>query len=466
MRNLTLMFALALALPALAFAGASSANDAVADLRTKEVPVIQETGIAAFDSVLMDAKGIHDTLDQVQDRIIKAQDRIAVSIGLAEGTPIRMSMWELKQRAGGPIAVETRDGKPYLTVGGTGSDEVKGMLAAVNEAAADLAKIPNDVKNLPPQVQKLVATCQAFPGQLNPQMLSDAGLSPLQLPKVAKTLANDVKAVVATPTRLENLVNATQDVLTGIPQGLAATEPPEQAVTVEDAKAKSKDKGDKPEKAKPVKGDDGGTAVADADLEDLDDGGNEAHAAAAPAASSERSAKPSGSSDAPAGETVGSPIGAMIADARAQLRDAEIDAAMTLLGQADASLVNLRSPIDASELLDLYETIALLHIVDGNAAAATASVTQALVVDPESKPITALGPEYAKLHKALAKSGIVHIVQVDLDGDGVAYISGHRVEGGATVYLATGKHLVQRQQTDGAWASEMVWVAEGTSITL
>ena len=40
------------------------------------------------------------------------QNKVAAAIGLEEGTPIRMTMWELKQRAGGPIEVQMQDGKP------------------------------------------------------------------------------------------------------------------------------------------------------------------------------------------------------------------------------------------------------------------------------------------------------------------------------------------------------------------
>jgi hypothetical protein len=66
---------------------------------------------------------------------------------------------------------------------------------------------------------------------------------------------------------------------------------------------------------------------------------------------------------------------------------------------------------------------------------------------------------------AMAKSGVVHTVQVDIGGQGVAYLSGHRVEGGETVTLAAGKHLLQHQ-VDGAWVSELVWVEQGATIDI
>ena len=72
----------------------------------------------------------------------------------------------------------------------------------------------------------------------------------------------------------------------------------------------------------------------------------------------------------------------MVTDALGQLRDAEVSNAMRLLGEADASLARLQSPVPVNELEHLYQTAALVQLVDGNAAAATANVAQALVVDP------------------------------------------------------------------------------------
>lgn len=434
MRHLTVLMLALSSTPAFA---AAPASDALTELQTQELPQIAETGIAAFDSVFMKAKAIHDTLDAVQGRILGVQNRVAAALALPEGTPIRMTMWELKQRAGGPLEVQMQDGKPYLTVGGTGSDEVKAMIDAVNKGVADLAGIPTELAKLPPQVQELVAACQGFPAQLNPALLAQSGLSPMQLPKIAKQLATNVKAVVATPKRLETLAVASKDLITGIPQGIAATEPPEQAVQVAVKGSDEKEeKAEKPAKEpKAAKS----TAVA------------------------------AGSADGDGGTaevaTTTSPISAMVGDALAALGDAEVESAMNLLGDADASLARLAWPIPSTELENLYQTVALVHLVDGNSAAATASVAQALVIDPTAKPNAELGPEYAKLHKALAKSGVVHMVRVDVNGEGVGYISGRRIEGGETVDLGAGKHLLQIER-GGTWTSQLVWISEGADIEI
>jgi hypothetical protein len=92
-------------------------------------------------------------------------------------------------------------------------------------------------------------------------------------------------------------------------------------------------------------------------------------------------------------------------------------------------------------------------------------VAQALVVDPTSRPDPALGPEYAKLHKALAKSGVVHLVDVPVSGEGVAFLSGHRVEDVASIRVAEGRHLLQVQRGD-RWVTQVVWVREGYALAL
>lgn len=435
MRHLTVLMLALCTTPAFA---AAPAADALTEMQAQELPQIAETGITAFDSVFMKAKAIHDTLDTVQGRIIGVQDKVAVAIGLAEGTPIRMTMWELKQRAGGPIEVQMQDGKPQLTLGGTGSAEAKAMLDAVNQGVTELAAIPNDLMKLPPQIQELVAACQGFPAQLNPTLLSEAGMSPLQLPKIAKQLATNVKAVVGTPKRLEMLVTASKDLITGIPQGIAATEPPVEAAQIAVKGGDKAEKAEKPAK-EPKAAKSTAVAAGSADAESF---GEEEETT-----------------------TTTSPISAMVGDALAALGDAEVGNAMQLLGDADASLGRLSWPIPSTELENLYQTVALVHLVDGNAAAATASVTQALVIDPGAKPNAELGPEYAKLHKALSKSGVVHMVQVDVEGEGVGYISGRRIEGGESVELAAGKHLLQIER-GGAWSSELVWIAEGSDIEI
>jgi len=412
-RTLALSLAVLTATPVIT----ADAHAAKAGKADKEVPEIEMTGITAFDSVFEQVKSIHDTLDSAQGRIDGATNKIASAVGLPEGSSLAMSMWELKQQAGGPVEVKMQGTKPVLTLGGNGGPEAQAAVAAVNEAVVDVAGVPADLAQLPQQVMKLVESCKALPGQLNPQLLQEAGLKPLELPKVAKTLGRNVKATAATPKRIDNLVSSAKGVLTGIPQGLKATEPP----TEENLAAAKADR-----KAKRKKGRKGSDEVVVAD----------------------------------------SMVGGKVGEAMTAFHDAEVQQALQILGQVDAELPKTAEPVPQRDLEALYQSQALVHLVTGNAAAASAAVAQALVVDPDAKPLDHLGPDYAKLHKLLSKADVLREVEVPVQGSGQALISGQEVSGSdGSVTLTAGRHLLQVEQ-NGTWTSQFVWVQDGFTLTL
>jgi hypothetical protein len=266
---------------------------------------------------------------------------------------------------------------------------------------------------------QLVNACKEFPSQLNPKMLQEAGLKPLELPKIAKVLGRNVKATAATPKRIEGIVGSAKGLLTGIPQGLKATAPPTEEYLAE-------------QKA-------------------------------------ERKAKKSKGGDLPGGsdlEIAQSRVGGMVGQAMTAFHDAEVAQALQLLGEADAKLATLQEPVPSSDLEALYQSQALVHLVSGNAAAASAAVAQALVVDPDAKPIADLGPEYAKLHKLLSKADVLREVEVPVSGSGQALVSGQPISGAdGTVTLTAGRHLLQVQR-NGVWTSQFVWVQDGFALTL
>jgi len=412
-RTLALCLAVAASAPVLV----TNAHAAKAD-QQQEALAIEMTGIEAFDSVFRQVKGIHDTLESVQGRLDTATNQIATAVGQPEGTSLAMSMWELRQQAQGPVDVQMKGTTPVLTVGGNGGPEVDNAVQAVNTAALEVAKLPADLAQLPQQVMALVNACKALPGQLNPQLLKDAGMKPLELPKVAKTLGRNVKATAATPGRIESLVASAQGVLTGIPQGLQATEPP----TEENLASAKADK-----KAKKAKGKD----------------------APEPAAAIAMGA-----------------VGNRVGDAMLAFHDAEVHQAMQILGQLDAELPSVTEPIPSQELQVLYQSQALVHLVGGNAAGASAAVAQALVINPDADPIDALGPDYARLHKLLRKADMLRTIEVPVQGSGTALLSGMPIDASeGTVELIAGRHLLQTE-LNGVWTSQFVWVQDGFTLAL
>jgi len=387
-----------------------------------EIPSIEATGITAFDSIFLKVKAIHDTLDSAEGRMVAAQDEIALALGLPAGTALRMSMWELKQKAGGPVGVEMVGGKPKITLGGEGSAEAKAGVAAIDKAVIALALVPKDLAALPAQMAELVQACQKFPGQLNPQLLAEAGLKPLELPKIAKTLGKNVKATVKTPGRIDSLVKTSKDMITGIPDGLKATEMPTDEVM---AAAKEDKKADKAGKK-------GGTKAS---------GGTDIELPA------------------------NSVLGPAVTGAWAAFNDAEVDEAKRMLGTAEAELFNATVPLSADELGTLYQTRGMVYMVSGDAARASAAIAQSLIVDPDSEPLKALGSDFAKVHKSMSKIGIVKTVRVKIEGDGKALISGRAISPNSYVDVPAGAHLIQRQVGE-AWSSEMVYISEGYTLSI
>lgn len=407
-RTLSVCLAVALATPLLV-TDAHAAK--VSESKEADVPQVEMTGIEAFDSVFRQVKEIHDTLDRIQGRLDGATNAIAAAVGQPEGTSLAMSMWELKQQVQGPIDVKLQGTKPVLTVGGNGSAEAQAAIQKVNGAVVEVAQLPADLAQLPPQVMKLVEACKGFPAQLNPQLLADAGLKPLELPKIAKVLGRNVKATAATPQRIESLAATAKGVLTGIPDGLAATEAPTEEYLAE-KKADKKAKKDTAE----------------------------------------------------AGPVLATVLSPRVDAAMSAFHDAEVRQAMELLAQVDAELPRLNQPIPQQDLEALYQSQALVHMVGGNAAGASAAVAQALVIDPDADPMDHLGPEYAKLHKLMRKADLLQVVQVPVEGSGHALVSGQEVSG-SSIELPAGRHLLQVER-NGAWTSQFIWVQDGFSLTL
>jgi hypothetical protein len=375
-RLVVLVAALTVAGPA----GAGKSDDDAAPERVE----IQVTGITAFDSVFSKVGAIHATLDGAQGRIESARDKLAAVAGQPAGTPVANSMWELKQKAGGKLQVQVQNGKPVLSAAGT---DFSSALSGVNSAIADVAKVPAELAKLPAQVQELIAACQALPAQLNPTLLQEAGMKVTDLPGVAKKLGANVKATTQTPGRITSLVKDAENLLTGVPQGLAATEPP--PPPGEKAEKSSKDK----------------------------DNGKEDEASAPPSA-----------------------LAAEVEAAWGLVQDAEVPAALARLDAAMAGLPKLKTPVPAADLQGLYQTRSFVLMVQGDMAGASAATTQALVADPEAEAIERLGPEYAKLHKTIAKSGLIRTISVTISG-GEVWVSG--VVASGKVKVGEGAHLVQ-----------------------
>jgi hypothetical protein len=140
--------------------------------------------------------------------------------------------------------------------------------------------------------------------------------------------------------------------------------------------------------------------------------------------------------------------------------------AKALLDKADLLLPRQTVPVSRGDLSELFQMRATVNLAIGDATAAAWAATQALVVHPTGEPLSKLGSDYAKLHRALAKADIVTKVEVLTTGDGRAYLSGNEIGRGSTVLLGQGQHLLQLADGEGNWRSSVVYVRDGFVVEL
>lgn len=143
----------------------------------------------------------------------------------------------------------------------------------------------------------------------------------------------------------------------------------------------------------------------------------------------------------------------------------DIPGAKRLLDQADLLLPRQTVPVSRGDLIELFQLRAHVNQLTGDATGAAWATAQALVVHPTGEPLSKLGPNYAKLHRAIEKAGIVRKVEVLTTGEGRGYLSGNELGRGSTLQLGQGQHLLQIER-DGKWESSVVLVSEGFVVEL
>ena len=342
-----------------------------------EVPEIVETQIAAFDDVFAKAKEIHDTLDGIEADLKGANAKIAEAGGLAEDASLADALDELWTKAEGKLDIAMDGTRPTLKASDAVPADVKRSIDAVNGAVSDITGAAKKAKGLVPQVKELIAEAKTFPGKLNSTMLSEAGLKATDLPKTARILKKNVKAVTATLTRIERIGSQVVEMLQTIANA-----------------AKS-----------------GANAVANASVDgvgaDLADRGADLASDTASRAGDEaldRAEKEAGLSPKSKRGGRGSRskvnLEAQVQRARAAFDDAEVEQARALV---DAALsVASKSGASDEVMLDLHHLDALIAFHQGNDAQTDAALGRAVAVDSDGGYEDVLGPELAQRRASIA----------------------------------------------------------------
>ena len=170
---------------------------------TTEMVEIVMTGIAEADSKVFEpAKAIHDTLAGIENSLKTGTDAFTSALGVTQGTPFADALASLKANAGDSLSVAMDGVKPKITVADAAPDNVKAAVSSLNDLVNAHVAAMDQAKDLPAQAQALVAAAQT----LDPAaMAKQAAANPMDVPKVLKTINNNLKTVKTTPDRVKNV---------------------------------------------------------------------------------------------------------------------------------------------------------------------------------------------------------------------------------------------------------------------
>lgn len=212
MRNrllISLIFALSLGTGAFA-------ADKSGDANAPKYPEIKLTKIQEFDPTLSKAKDIHTTLEGIENKLHDANKGLAATLSLPETTSIDDALAELQKRANNKIKVAMKGKVPKLEASDAVPEEVQKGIDTVNGLTDDLGASLEQIQGMPAEVTQLINDVKGFPTQLNLDLIKKNNLQPTELPKITKTLGVDLKAVEATPERIQGVTDQTLGLFTKV----------------------------------------------------------------------------------------------------------------------------------------------------------------------------------------------------------------------------------------------------------
>lgn len=199
MRRSTLVLLLALAL--------SSTAEAK---KKKDIPDIKKTGIEEVDPTFMKVKAIHDDLDSIHASLKSSNKNLASALNMPAQTSLDESLAELQKRAGKKVNKTLKNGTwPHLEATDAVPSDVQAGIDAVNSLVDNLESSYGTLKAMPEASKAVLSSAQNLPGKLSLSSLSDNGLGLADYPKVWKKFRNNMKAVKATPERIEKVTDQT-----------------------------------------------------------------------------------------------------------------------------------------------------------------------------------------------------------------------------------------------------------------
>lgn len=190
---------------------AKKKDDSAATATTPDLPVIEMTNIAEFDSVFSKAKTIQDSLTSAKTELSTARSNLNTALGAATDAPLKTALADLNTKAGGALSVAMEGARPKLTAKDAVPANVQTGIDAANGLFSAGEKTVTTAKAMVPQVQELVAACAAFPGQV-PSLVKD----PMAAAKSLKVVNNNLKAIKGTPGYIDALVAEVDGIWTDV----------------------------------------------------------------------------------------------------------------------------------------------------------------------------------------------------------------------------------------------------------
>lgn len=372
---------------------------------------IEKTGVTEVDKIFREVGGIDGLLDAADARMDTLLADVSSNLGIGKGASMTYIVYSIKEQANGDIRIINADGRPVLALGADAPKKAKDAASTLNEGTQELAVMAADIGRLPARLKELTEKSGSI--SITSAVLDDAGVDS-GVSEVKDQITSNIESTKGTKSRAAKVSNRAVNLLDEVRDGMSATSKP---------KGPSTD-------------------------------------TAAPKPASKPSPKPSAKpKPKPTGPTVMS-IQEVTDKAWTFYTDGDLDKASSLLAKADGLLPKQSEPVSRQALIDLFQMRSLVNLDQGDATASAWAATQSLVIHPNASPEAKMGGGYAKLHKAIAKAGVVRKVDVRVRGKGRAYLSGIEVTDGATIQLGQGLHLLQ-VETDGAWKSSVVTVREG-----
>lgn len=167
--------------------------------------VLETTGVADIDAFFAKAQAPVDTLTNTRLSIDKINTDLATSLGLAEGTPFADAIADLQSKADGKISMAMDGDKPTLSAEDGVPENVQTSVDAMNSGMDELMKVAADLPELPDQFQALIEEGKTF---ADVSKLTSMGVKPLQAPKVAKVVGNNMKALGGAPDEAKMLIES------------------------------------------------------------------------------------------------------------------------------------------------------------------------------------------------------------------------------------------------------------------